>query len=117
MSTTLEKPVRRRPNPVQVTSTANSGKLANALKVLADATRLRIVRMLARHGEMNVNKICEQLGLSQPLISHHLALLRVANLIDVRRDGKFNFYYVRNRELQSLVDQFSDLFNSAEENR
>ena len=117
MIAVLEEPVRGKTDPDRSAQRVSSSSLAAALKMLSDVTRLRIVRMLARDGEMNVNNICEQLGQSQPLISHHLALLRVAKLIDVQRDGKFNFYHVRSHELHSLVDQFSELFVPAETDR
>lgn len=67
-------------------------KLTDVFKSLGDESRLRILFMLARHGEMNVTAIGEELGQSQPAVSHHLTQLRAAGLIDYRRDGKFNFY-------------------------
>ncbi len=62
------------------------------LKLLADETRLRIVYMLKQAGEMNVQTMCRVLRLTQPAVSHHLALLRMAGLIVLRRAGKHNFY-------------------------
>jgi ArsR family transcriptional regulator, arsenate/arsenite/antimonite-responsive transcriptional repressor len=56
-------------------------------KALADVNRLRIVRRLAE-GEASVNDLINHIGLSQPLVSHHLKRLRVAGLIDSRRVGR-----------------------------
>jgi ArsR family transcriptional regulator len=61
---------------------------------LADETRLRILVFLLDKGELNVRALCDLLQLSQPAVSHHLALLRGDGLIDCRRDGKHNFYRV-----------------------
>jgi DNA-binding transcriptional ArsR family regulator len=61
-------------------------------KLLADETRLRIVYVLKQRGELNVQTMCRILQLTQPAVSHHLALLRVAGLIELRREGKHNFY-------------------------
>jgi DNA-binding transcriptional ArsR family regulator len=59
--------------------------------LVRDRTRLQVVRLLA-NGEQHVSAICDSMGQSQPAISHHLALLRHAQLIAPRRQGKHNFY-------------------------
>jgi ArsR family transcriptional regulator len=61
-------------------------------KLLADETRLQILFLLQQKRELNVRTICHLLKQSQPAVSHHLALLRSASLIEMRRDGKHNFY-------------------------
>jgi ArsR family transcriptional regulator len=66
--------------------------LADLFKSLADRSRLRILFLLAEHGELNVTAIGEHLGQSQPAVSHHLNQLKKAGLIARRRDGKFNYY-------------------------
>lgn len=66
-------------------------QLAGLLALLADQTRLRILRILAQ-GERNVGSLGEELQLSQPTVSHHLGLLRSQNLVATRRMGKKVFY-------------------------
>ncbi len=61
------------------------------LKQVSDPTRLQVVLMLA-DGEKHVGALCEELGQSQPAVSHHLALLRHGSIIAPRRQGKNNFY-------------------------
>ena len=56
-------------------------------KALADVNRLRIVRRLAE-GEASVAELIAHVGLSQPLVSHHLKRLRVAGLVETRRVGR-----------------------------
>ena len=56
-------------------------------KALADVNRLRIVRRLAE-GEASVADLIAHVGLSQPLVSHHLKRLRVAGIIETRRVGR-----------------------------
>jgi ArsR family transcriptional regulator len=51
-----------------------------------------------------VRALCDLLGQSQPAVSHHLALLRVAELIESRRDGKHNFYRVLPQRFEALLD-------------
>lgn len=80
--------------------------LAQLFKLLADETRLRILFYLMREPELNVRTLCELLSQSQPAVSHHLALLRVAGLIESRRDGKHNFYRIIPKRFQELVEMF-----------
>jgi ArsR family transcriptional regulator len=61
------------------------------LRLLADPTRSRILHLLHR-GELAVSELQEILGLPQSRISTHLALLRKAQLVNDRRDGKKSFY-------------------------
>jgi DNA-binding transcriptional ArsR family regulator len=60
-------------------------------KAIADETRQKIM------GEcccswLSVNEIVEKVGFSQPTISHHLAILRDAGLVNIREEGKQTFY-------------------------
>jgi DNA-binding transcriptional ArsR family regulator len=66
-------------------------KAAMRLKHVSDPTRLQVILMLAE-GEKHVGEVCEQLNMSQPAVSHHLALLRHGRIITPRRQGKNNFY-------------------------
>ena len=75
-------------------------------KLLADETRLRILFYLTQSHELHVRALCELLGESQPAVSHHLALMRVAGLIDRRREGKHNFYYLQTDRFTGLLDMF-----------
>ena len=83
------------PTPARIRSTIASivlqpedlRELRTFHKALADVNRLRIVRRLA-DGEASVADLIAHVGLSQPLVSHHLKRLRVAGLIDTRRVGR-----------------------------
>jgi DNA-binding transcriptional ArsR family regulator len=66
-------------------------RAAILLKQVSDPTRLQVVLMLA-DGEKHVGALCDDLGLGQPAVSHHLALLRHGSIIAPRRQGKNNFY-------------------------
>lgn len=62
---------------------------------LADPTRLRVVEQLAQRSEMNVSDLATITGVSQPTISRHLAILRKAGLVDVRKDGLWRWYSIK----------------------
>lgn len=82
-------------------------ELCQVFKLLADQTRLRILMYLAQAGELNVTELCERLRQSQPAVSHHLALMRVAGIIEPRRDGKHNYYSVREEHFHELMRSLS----------
>jgi DNA-binding transcriptional ArsR family regulator len=67
------------------------GVVASTIQMLADTTRLKILFMLAER-EMNVAELQTHLRCPQPTVSHHLGLLRMANLVYPRRAGKRVFY-------------------------
>src|SRR3954452_15891835 len=79
------------------------------LKHVSDPTRLQVILILS-DGEQHVGSLCEQLGQSQPAVSHHLALLRHGGVIVPRRQGKNNFYSLTEagEQLASLVQTLLD---------
>ena len=60
-------------------------------KAIADETRQKIMSECCCEW-LSVNEIVEQVGFSQPTISHHLAILRDAGLVNIREEGKQTFY-------------------------
>jgi ArsR family transcriptional regulator len=71
--------------------TTQISALETIFKALADTTRLRIIGLLLA-GEVCVCDIHESLRVSQPKASRHLAYLRRAGLVEVRRDGLWMHY-------------------------
>ncbi len=78
--------------------------LVRLFKLLSDETRLRILYYLTQRNELHVRALCELLHESQPAVSHHLALLRMAGLIERRREGKHNYYGLKTRQFSTLLD-------------
>ena len=76
--------------------------LVGLFRLLSDKTRLNILLILAK-GERNVTSLCQELGLPQPTVSHHLGLLRTRNLISNRRSGKQVFYGF-NGQIETTAD-------------
>jgi len=58
----------------------------------ADPTRLRILNLLVERKQLCVCDLCAVLDAIQPKVSRHLAILRRAGLVDVRREGKWKIY-------------------------
>lgn len=63
-------------------------RLRTLYRALGDETRLRVIGLLAEAGPMPVNRLSARVGLSQPLISWHLRILRLAGLIETTRQGR-----------------------------
>lgn len=82
-------------------------ELARQLWAIGDITRLRILRLLpdsanCEHGN-NVSQLAEQLGLSQPTISHHLRVLRQAGIVQHKKMCRDCFYWVDQVAADSIV--------------
>jgi len=77
--------------------------LAARFKALADPNRVAIVNLLAGSRELCVCVLVEQLGLSQPTISHHLRILREAGLVNVERRGTWAFYSLAGETVAALA--------------
>ena len=60
-------------------------------KAISDDTRQKIMSVCCCC-ELSVNEIVEKMEVSQPTVSHHLAILRDADLVTVREEGKQTFY-------------------------
>ena len=60
-------------------------------KALADETRQKIMNLVCCNW-LSVNEIVEKIDVSQPTVSHHLAILRDAGLVNIREEGKQTFY-------------------------
>ena len=60
-------------------------------KAISDETRQKIMNVCCCCS-LSVNEIVEKLDVSQPTVSHHLAILREADLVTIREEGKQTFY-------------------------
>ncbi len=74
---------------------------------LADPTRRAIFERLTRDGEQTVRALTDRAGVSQPAVSKHLAVLRLAGLVRDRREGRQTHYSAEPQGLAPLVDWMS----------
>ena len=82
-------------------------KAAQVFRMLADAPRLRILLLLAGEDELSVSALCQAIGQSQPSTSHHLTLLRMTGLVNYRRVGRQNRYYLNSDLVRDLLASVS----------
>ena len=79
--------------------------------VLADPTRRAIFERLARDGEQTVRVLTDRSGVSQPAVSKHLGVLKLAGLVLDRRDGRQTHYSAQPQGLAPLLD-WMDLYGA-----
>jgi DNA-binding transcriptional ArsR family regulator len=79
-------------------------------KALADETRQKIMNMLCCRW-MSVSDVVQEVGeVSQPTVSHHLAVLKEAGLVKVRPQGKQTFYTLDQAQMASCCGRLIQVF-------
>jgi len=90
-------------------------QLVDALKAIADPTRLKILHILKQKGCCSIGKpvgmcacdIEQQIKLSQPTISHHMAVLKKAGLVRAEKQGLWRWYRRNEKSLKELAQAIS----------
>ncbi len=85
--------------------------LTNSLNAIVDPTRRRILESLKRRGRTSLGKnagLCagdieQRVRLSQPTISHHMAILTKAGLVEARKQGQWRWYRRNEPAIRRLV--------------
>lgn len=77
---------------------------ADAFRMLSDKNRIKILVALLQ-GESSVSCLAELIDASPSVVSQHLAKLRLAGLVTVRREGTFAYYAAANSHVQRLLDE------------
>ena len=75
-----------------------------AFRMLADPTRLRLMWLLTSD-EYDVTSLAEALEVSRPLVSQHLAKLRMTGLVHTRREGRRVLYRARDAHVRTLITE------------
>jgi DNA-binding transcriptional ArsR family regulator len=73
-------------------------------KAISDETRQKIMNLCCCNS-LSVNEIVDKLDVSQPTVSHHLAILRQADLVTVREEGKQTFYSLNQENVAICCEQ------------
>jgi len=79
----------------------------DVFKALADPTRRALFERLARDGEQTVHALTDRAGVSQPTVSKHLGVLKIANLVSDRPEGRETYYSAHPQALTPLIDWMS----------
>jgi ArsR family transcriptional regulator, arsenate/arsenite/antimonite-responsive transcriptional repressor len=92
-------------------------KLINFFKAMGEDTRVKIILMLLEE-EMCICELMDELKLSQSAVSHHVKILKQAELVNDRRSGKWTFYSINKpgfeAHLKSMQEKFIDPIDNHE---
>ncbi|WP_407305469.1 metalloregulator ArsR/SmtB family transcription factor [Acinetobacter sp.] len=84
-------------------------RVTNCLKVLSNPDRLKILCVLVE-GELNVQQIELYSDIQQPTLSQQLTVLRKADMVSTRREGKQIFYQVSDPKVLALMQTLYQLY-------
>lgn len=81
-------------------------ELLKTFYALSDPIRLKIVKMVINSGEVCVCSFVEYFNISQPRISFHLRILKDANILKARKEGKWVYYSItkENEVINRVID-------------
>jgi DNA-binding transcriptional ArsR family regulator len=88
-------------------------KLQLIFQTLSDYNRLWIIRFICEK-ESSVGEIVKATNLSQPLVSHHLRVLKENGILETKRNGPFIYYFIRDKNILNAIDLFLELFKNSE---
>ena len=77
-------------------------EVALIAKALSDANRIRIIEMLV-DGEKCGCEILEELDISQPTLSHHMKILTECNLLNSKKNGKWQIYSINSEKFKEFM--------------
>lgn len=95
---------------IQTNVVLNDGErqtLAEMFALLGDPSRLAIILCCAETPRA-VSDIAERTGLSTSLVSHHLRLLRTAQLVRVQRAGRYAYYSIADEHVRHMLSDMVD---------
>jgi ArsR family transcriptional regulator len=90
--------------------------LAKLFNGFANSTRLSILLLLARKGEMRVGELVDELEAPQPRISDHLRCLAWCGYVCVRRDGRRAYYSICDDRVLEMIQLGESLLSDNQEN-
>jgi ArsR family transcriptional regulator len=88
-------------------------QLTRSMQALADPTRRAILEML-QAGDLTAGEIAARFQISGPSISHHLSVLKNAELVLAQRSGQNIIYRLNATVMQELLQQLMGLFRVGE---
>ena len=88
----------------------------DVFKALSDPTRREILQML-KEGDKNAGQIAAAFKIGKPSISHHLGILKAADLVQAERDGQNIVYSLNTTVFQDILTWIYGMRGTKEENK
>ncbi|MDK2800689.1 MAG: ArsR family transcriptional regulator, arsenate/arsenite/antimonite-responsive transcriptional [Clostridiales bacterium] len=91
----------------------NTEGFAEVFKALSAPLRLEILKLLSGEKQVQQKDLCvcelaEELGVSQPNISHHLKILKQAGLVTCEKNDTFCYYVVNIEKIKQTFSEFAN---------
>ena len=96
--------------------TRNAKNASKVLKAVANPNRLIILCQLKTLGERSVNQLLENLSITQPALSQHLAVMKKERLIENRKVGTSIYYSICDDIVKSILDALDTRYSKIEAN-
>jgi ArsR family transcriptional regulator len=91
---------------------SEQGIFTRFLEALSDPIRMQIVFLLHDQDRLNVGEIASRFRISRPAVSHHLKVLKDAEIVQSEKRGQENYYWLDNQRmvatLRALADKLED---------
>ncbi|NTW98010.1 MAG: winged helix-turn-helix transcriptional regulator [Oscillochloris sp.] len=84
--------------------------MTQTMQAMADPTRRAILQML-NEGDMTAGDIAARFAISAPSVSHHLNVLKVAELVAAQRSGQKIIYRLNTTVVQEMIQQIMQIFS------
>jgi DNA-binding transcriptional ArsR family regulator len=90
----------------------NLRKLQQVFQTLSDYNRLVMIKAISDTA-CSVGELVKTTNLSQPLVSHHLRVLKDNGILETKRNGPFIYYYLRDVKILYAVNLFIEIFENS----
>jgi len=84
------------------------GRILNVLSAITDKTRMKILFLLMENEKMCICELSPLLGITRSAVSQHLSILKEMSLLSSRKDGKFVYYSIKNKNIRKLLLSFKE---------
>ena len=88
-------------------------KLQLIFQTLSDYNRLGMIKFICEK-ERSVGEIVKETKLSQPLVSHHLRVLKESGILETKRNGPFIFYFIRDKKILDAINLVLEIFKDSD---
>ena len=88
-------------------------KLQQVFQTLSDYNRLVMIKSISDK-ECSVGELVKTTKLSQPLVSHHLRVLKDNGILETKRNGPFIYYYLRDVKILYAINLFIEIFENSD---
>ncbi len=85
------------------------GQSVEFAKAIADSTRQKIMHFCCCQWR-SVSEVADRMGVTQPTVSHHLAVLRDAGLVEIHHRGKQTFYRLDQGRMEACCGELTRIF-------